>query len=638
MCGIAGIVGVADASVIGAMLGSIRHRGPDDMGSELFGVERGGPAMLGHVRLAIIDLSPAGHQPMSNEDGSLWITFNGEIYNYVALRNELLRCGHIFHSHSDTEVVLHGYEEWGEGCVDRLTGMFAFAVYDTRRRELLLVRDRFGIKPLYYHVSGTQLVFASEIKALLETPDVPRVLDFSSLDLFLTLGYVPGPRTMFRDIQKLQPGHLLRFAKGRVRLRQYWSLPSANVADESFAAQARRLEAILDLSVQDHLVADVPVASFLSGGLDSSVITALMARHMTGGQTLKTYCVGYELSKSRHDERSHAQIVADHIGTEHHEIVCTDKFAVKALPRLIWHMDEPIAEALLPPYASVCELAQRDVKVTLSGEGADEFLYGYRYYALEGLRQTSHVLPAGLRALGRRALTSLGAVDSLRIRALSCCLHDTALDSFLEWSICFRGAERQAIYTGWSRQVLGGFDAQEYLRDIVAPIIPAGPDYAPSLDARWRMVDYILTRTDKLSMAASLEVRVPFLDHRVVELLAQVPARHKIRGLESKRLLREVARPLLPDSITRRRKKPFGAPVDHWLPPLAQRYLTDSALVRDGILDAQSVARRIQAGLSQPDAQSKLWMLVALDLWYRIFIQRDSALLEQVADRSLAEL
>ena len=621
MCGIVGVIGNSDESVVSAMMATIVHRGPDDSGVESFnGPDARRRAALGHVRLSIIDLSPDGRQPMCNEDRTLWITFNGEIYNYAGLREELIRAGHRFRSHSDTETIIHGFEQWGTGVVSRLTGMFAFALFDTQTGECTLVRDRFGIKPVYYTRVGDQLAFASEIKALLEVPGVKREIDPQSLDLYLTLGYVPGPRTMFRDIMKLQPGTILRMRDGRTQLTTYWSPPTPQPVNESFEDQTAQLSAILSQSVADHLVADVPVASFLSGGLDSSIVTALMARHMPAGQRPKTYCVGYERSESRHDERDYADIVAKHVGTEHQEIICTDDYARTALPKLIWHMDEPIAEDLLPPYARVCELARRDVKVTLSGEGSDEFIYGYRYYGLERMRRWIGRLPGPLRGLGRAVVGD--DRDDLKRRALNCCLSGSEIESFLRWANCNDAASRAMLYGDGLRRQLSNFSADAECGGLFGGVPGKGTDYAPAADQRYRMVDYILARADKLSMAVSLEVRVPFLDHRVAELLARVPVKHKIQGFSGKQLLRAAARPLLPAEIVDRRKKPFGAPVDHWIGELARRNLSKSLLVDDGVLSRSGVDGVIAASGGGSSAHMRLWMLLVLELWYRIFIRR----------------
>lgn len=622
MCGIAGIIANSDASLASAMLGTIAHRGPDDWGVECFeSADARKRAVLGHVRLSIIDLSAEARQPMSNEDGRLWITFNGEIYNYAGLREELLAAGHTFRSHSDTETILHGYEQWGLDCVSKLTGMFAFGLFDTRSGEFTLVRDRFGIKPVYYTRVGEQLAFASEIKALLEVPGVRAEIDPQSLDLYLTLGYVPGPRTMFRGIEKLQAGTILRYRDGRIQLTTYWSPPAPHPANESFDDQVAQLASMLDKSVADHLVADVPVASFLSGGLDSSVVTALMARHMPAGKRPQTYCVGYDAGENRHDERSYAKMVADHVGTDHREIICDDDYAASSISRLIWHMDEPIAEDLLPPYARVCELARRDVKVTLSGEGADEFIYGYRYYGLERVRCVAAWVPSPLRSLGGMFI---GADDDdLKRRAMHCCLEADELGSFLRWANCMARATRGGLYGDSMRAELGGFDSDAMLRGLFGAVPARGTDFAPAVDARYRMVDYILARADKLSMAVSLEVRVPFLDHRVAELLARVPVKHKIKGFSGKQLLRAVARPLLPSEIVDRRKKPFGAPVDQWLNGLVKANLTSSRLVEDGVLSRAGVDAIVARSGGGSPAHMRLWMILMLEMWYRIFIRRE---------------
>lgn len=629
MCGIAGIVGSSETAVMRRMTAAMIHRGPDDHGIRVFqgipGLEK---AVLGHQRLSIIDLSEAGHQPMGNEDGTLWIVFNGEIYNFAELRIDLEKAGHRFASHTDTEVVLHGYEEWGTRCVDRFVGMFAFALLDTRRGELVLVRDRLGVKPLYYvEVNGT-LAFASEIKALLEVPGVPREVDPVGLDLYLALGYVPGPQSLFRAVRKLQPGHLLRRGRNGTHIEEYWRLPRPTPTDEPVEEQARVVRQLLETSVISRMVSDVPVGCLLSGGLDSSITTAMMARALGSGQRLDTFCVGYESSDSRHHEHPFAAVVATHLGTTHHEIICTNEFAVKALPRLIWHMDEPTGDDLMAPYARVCQLARRDVKVVLSGEGADEFMFGYRYYCLENVRRWARLIPGPARWAGREVMARMADPDSFRTRAMRSCLSGTEMDSFLEWSACLD--EKECADLVGPAFHLKGHDQGARLREALGRPPGGGMHWAPGLDGRFRMVDFILNRTDKLSMAASVEAREPFLDHRLIEYMARVPVSRQIKGFEGKQLLRHAVKDLLPDAIVWRRKKPFGAPVEEWLGPLCREYLRDSRLVAEGILNGPVVEKWASRPLSGGAVSPKVWTLTALEIWFRIFIDQDPAAMECV--------
>lgn len=629
MCGIAGIIGSSDASVMRRMTQVMEHRGPDDHGIQTFrGVPGLEEAVLGYQRLSIIDLSAAGHQPMCNEDETLWIVFNGEIYNFADLRVELEKAGHQFKSHTDTEVILHGYEEWGARCVDRFVGMFAYALLDTKRGELLLVRDRLGVKPLYYvEVNGT-FAFASEIKALLEVPGVPREIDPLGLDLYLALGYVPGPRSLFREVRKLPPGHMLRLGRNGTEIEKYWSLPRPIPTDEPLEEQVRVVRQLLEASVVSRMVSDVPVGCLLSGGLDSSITTAMMARALGSGQRLDTFCVGYESRDSRHHEHPFAAVVAKHLGTTHHEIICTNEFAIKALPRLIWHMDEPTGDDLMAPYARVCQLARRDVKVVLSGEGSDEFMFGYRYYCLENVRRWARLIPGPVRWVGREVMARMADPDSFKTRAIRSCLSDTEMDSFLGWSACLDPKECEDLVGPACH--LNGHDRGTRLREALGRPPGDGAYWAPGLDGQFRMVDFILNRTDKLSMAVSLEAREPFLDHRLIEYMARVPASHQIKGFEGKQLLRHAVKDLLPDEITWRSKKPFGAPVEEWLGPLSREYLRDSRLVAEGILNGPAVqkwaARRVSGGAVSP----KVWTLTALEIWFRIFIEQDPAAIECV--------
>ncbi len=635
MCGIAGIIGSSDVDVVGRMLSKIAHRGPDDQGLERFGeLPNGRAAVLGHRRLSIIDVSTRGHQPMSNEDRTVWVVCNGEIYNFRALRTALQDAGHVFQSKTDSEVLIHGYEEWGVGLLDRLIGMFAFALLDTKSGELLLARDRLGIKPVYYTKHNGGFAFASEMKALLEVPGMAREIDPQALDAYLMLGYVPGPRTLFRGITKLQPGCLMRIGERMEGPKKYWSLPDANPRNESFEEQTEQFSELLDCVIGEHLVSDVPLGSFLSGGLDSSMITALMMRHRSGGPQLQTFCLGYGDRRHRHDERDAAAEIAGHLHTRHSEIVCEDSAAIDMLPALVWHVDEPIAEGLLAPFALLCRRARQDVTVILSGEGADELLFGYRYYGLEEWRRRCSVLPGPLRSAVGGALHRMVSRDGARSRALGCCLEDTPLASFVEWSTIFPAVCRTELYGDALRHCTTTLNPAELFGGATGRANGDSIHIAPMLDARYRMVDYILSKNDKLSMAVGLEIRVPFLDHRVIEFLAGVPVSHKIHGSRNKRLLRSAASTLLPAAVAERRKKPFAAPLGEWLPVLVSRYMRPSLLAEDGVLNDQALDTLVRRALRDGSQHAKLWVLLILEIWYRIYIRQDSATLDRVAEEN----
>ena len=613
-----------------SLLGAIAHRGPDDAGIIRFDEVGSVPAaVFGHRRLSVIDLSTNGHQPMSNSDGSRWIVFNGEIYNFSKIRQQLVLAGHKFRSSTDTEVILHGHEEWGEDAIQHLNGMFAYAIFDRTNGELRLVRDRLGIKPLYYTRTPGKFAFASEMKALLRIPGVPSKIDLEALDLYLAMGYVPGPRTIFSGIEKLQPGHTLVLRDGKVSIQNYWSLPSPQPVNSSAAEQAEEFRDLLTEAVSDQMVSDVPLGSFLSGGLDSSVVTALMARKLGSQRRVQTFCVGYDLQESRHDESDYAALVSEHVGTEHHKIICSDRYAVESLKKLVWHMDEPVAEDLLPPYAKLSEYARKHVTVVLSGEGADEFLYGYRYYCIEKTRQRLGRIPRPLRKLGRAALEGMACHDNLRVRALCCGLEDDEFSSYIRWSTLYTEKERRGMYGDAIRPQMGSHDPADAFRSVLADVKAKETDFAPAMDARYRMVDYILSRADKLSMAVGLEVRVPFLDHRIVEYLARVPVMNKIHGFEGKQLLRTIASSLLPDEIVHRRKKPFGAPVAEWIDQLSRLYLHNSRLVSDGLIRKDYLSGLISQGMASHGAHTRIWALIILELWYRVYIYRDSEVMER---------
>ena len=629
MCGIAGVVGSDDQALMKRMLDVIAHRGPDDSGIKSFSGRNGTEVVLGHRRLSIIDLSAQGHQPMCNEDSSLWVIFNGEIYNFAEIRDELQRAGHVFKSHSDTEIILHGYEEWGEDVIHRFVGMFTFCLYDIKTGNVTIARDRLGIKPLYYTQYKGMFAFASEIKSLLELPDFDRVMDVGSLDDYLSYGYVPGPATMFKGISKLQPGCIATIKNGNFKIRKYWELPPPSPESSSLDDQADELEIILTQAVNDRLVSDVPLGSFLSGGLDSSIVTALLARNLDSKHIPKTFCVGYQLEESRHDERGYAEIVAKHVNTDHHFIECKNDYAVNSLPRLVWNMDEPVSEDLLPPYAKLCEFAREEVTVILSGEGADEFLYGYRYYCLQKIQNKTRIAPDFLKRLAVNALDKKH--DNLKYRALASVLTENEKELFIKWSTLNTNIDKVNMYGSAVSNIQKHTHLEQELDLLLEKGAHGGTDFSPSIDARYRMVDYILSRTDKLSMAVGLEVRVPFLDHRVVEYLSRVPVSNKIHGNEGKQVLRKVASKYLPEDIVWRRKKPFGSPVNEWLAELVKIYLEDSYLVQDGSLNAEFIRTISTSDYDVHGTQTRLWSVLILEIWYRIFIRQDEKTMSRVA-------
>jgi asparagine synthase (glutamine-hydrolysing) len=622
VCGIVGIAGIADEALVRRMAATIVHRGPD--GDGYFANDG---VALGARRLSIIDL-PGSNQPIFNEDGSVVTVFNGEIYNYQELRSILEAKGHALRTAGDTEVLVHLYEEYGEAGVHLLRGMFAYAIWDRRRRRLLLARDRLGIKPLYYAEVGGRLVFASEIKALMAVPGASRDIDAQALDLYLTLQYVPGPRTMLSAVRKIPPGHLLIWEDGRTTIRRYWDIVLAEgdrrVTEESAAEEFADL---LDETIRLHRISDVPVGVLLSGGLDSSSVTAMLAR--TGGVP-RTFTVGFDVGGGI-NELAEAAVVAQHLGTDHHEIVMGSSVA-DLLQKLVWMQDEPVADAAAIPTYFVCRFAAESVKVVLTGEGGDELLGGYpRYWWLdmsERLRRSAagrsvaSVIRDSVAALlphsraGRR-LRTLTAAEPLGDRHLEWIANmDEALKSALRGE-----SENGGAVSGPSALV------SHLLQEIGLDEPIAGLMY---VDFKTWLPDNILAKIDRMSMAVSVEARVPLLDHRLVEFVAALPHQVKIKNFGSKRLLRRIMKPMLPARTLQRRKQAFLVPLAAWLRDGLREILVDtlqgSTARQRGLLRPRVVAGLIDDHLTgRYDHGQLLWNLLTLELWCKAFVDADPA-------------
>ena len=624
MCGIVGIVNLnsgepVDETRLICMRDVLRHRGPDGEGLYV-----NGPVGLGHRRLAIVDVA-GGHQPMANEDESVWVILNGEIYNHATLRPGLQGRGHRYRTSSDTETILHLYEEEGDRCVERLQGMFAFAVWDRPRERLLLARDRLGIKPLYYAVTDHELLFASEIKAILVASSRRPALNEAILPEFLATRFVAGEDTFFRGIRKLMPGHTLSWSRAEgFRARRYWRLPAA--VDEIHvplreAAQEVRVK--LEAAVRSHLMSDVPLGLFLSGGIDSSGLAALMAPLVA--EPIRTFAVGF--SDPDANELDYARLVARSVGAEHREVVVSPSEFFAALPELIWHEDEPIAFSSSVPLYFVSRLARDHVKVVLTGEGADELFLGYNRYRIAawnerlgraywtvtpgplraGIRSAIHNLPWRLRRYAERTPLALepgmrtlffenSAVFSGRFqRAL---LRDPAMltdrDPYAEALRCYDEAR------GGSLNRMSHTDMQTYLVEL-------------------------LMKQDQMSMAASIESRVPFLDHEFVEHAVTLPGRYKLRGWQTKAVLREALRDLIPPQILARRKMGFPVPVGRWLRgsfwPMVEEFVLGSRALQRGLFEP-SFLRRLadEHRTGRAEHGDRLWLLANLEIWQRIFL------------------
>jgi len=603
------------------MMDTLRHRGPDESG---MWVEP--RAALGHRRLSIIDLSD-GKQPLSNEDGSVWITYNGEVYNFQELREQLVAKGHSFRTRTDTEVIVHLFEEEGIACVDRLRGMFAFAIWDARCGTMYLVRDRLGIKPLYYTVQDGRLIFGSEIKAILAHGDVPRAVREDALSDYLTFLYVPAPKTMFRGISKLEPGHWLRFdSRGAVQ-NQYWDLRAGEPFDLDRPRLEEQLVEELLESVRLRLVSDVPLGAFLSGGVDSSSVVAMMRR--AGQDPLLTVNVGFE--ESRYDESRFARRVAERYRTEHYEEVVRPQ-AASVVERLAWHYDEPFADYSSIPTYYVSQAARRHVTVALSGDGGDENFAGYRRYRFDLMeRRVRRMLPSPVRRWLVGPLAQLyPKADWLPrpLRAKST-LGNLAVDPATAYcrSVGFLSDEDKCrFHTGDLVRSLGGYRSSEIIRDTMARAGRNGLSQLLYTDLKTYLVDDILTKVDRASMAVSLEVRVPLLDHIFVEFASRVPDGMKIEGRQGKSILKSAMRSHLDDGTLYRAKQGFTPPLIEWLRGPLKEMAGDLLLAPQAVyadyIEPSVVRKSWQAHQSgMRNMAPLLWAVMSFELWARRFLR-----------------
>src|SRR5688572_17190083 len=597
------------------------HRGPDGAGTHA-----DAHALLAHRRLSIVDLA-GGHQPLSNEDGTVWVTYNGEIYNHADVRAVLEGTGHRYRTKSDTETIVHAYEEWGVDCVDRFRGMFAFAIWDAPSRRLLLARDRLGVKPLYWAHVGTRLLFASEIKSILESGLIAARPNETVIPEVLATRYTSGVETLFRGIFKLLPGHRLIFENGAIRTEQYWDLPldgpDPALDDLSDDAIAEQFRALLQESVRLRLMADVPLGMFLSGGIDSSAVAALMAREVD--RPIDTFSVAF--ADREFSELDYARQVARAVGANSHEVVIDSTDFFGALPRLIWHEDEPIAHPSSVPLHFVSALARRHVKVVLTGEGADELLAGYGKYprALINWRAGGlyeRVMPPAVRhAIASQVVTRmpgrLGQYARRSFLAMPRRPDAMFLDNFAAMPMHVQ-----------HELMRGGGDTNPYgpSLDHFARVNGAGTVLLRLLytDVKTYLVE-LLMKQDQMSMSASIESRVPFLDHHLVEFAFRLPERFKLRGFTTKRILRKAVRGLLPDSILTRRKMGFPVPFARWMREgwndVARDVLLDRRSRERGLIDTAAVTALLRDHRDgRRQGGDAIWALLNLELWYRTFI------------------
>lgn len=629
MCGIFGILTSDPRNLEGAdaLLDTLEHRGPDERGSW-----KGDSVFLGNRRLSIIDIA-GGHQPMFSADRTRCIVYNGELYNFRDLRPLLEKKGYRFRTESDTEVVLYAYEEWGEKCLSRFNGMFAFAIWDDRGRTLFLARDRVGEKPLYYYSGGGNLIFGSEIKAIVRHPAVPRAVSAVGLANYLTFGHAVAPETMYRGIFKLPPGHFLRAAKGAVRVTQYWEVgdepqlePGASL---SGAALEERVLTLLDDAVRRRMVADVPVGAFLSGGVDSSAVVALMCRHSPG--RVKTFSLGFTIGGA-YNELPDARLVAGALGTEHHELHVDHLDLVETLERLVYHYDEPFGDAANLPVYLISAFARRHVKVVLAGEGGDELFGGYRRYVADQVAGWYGRLPGFLI---REVIPSAAGVIP-RFRRLKRTLGTLPIrnpaDRYAAWLTVVTPGLLEELCTGRVLEELHGHDPRGVYRHYYGkPLaVPGGLDHLNRLlyvDFKTWLPDTYMEKVDKATMACSLEGRLPLLDHRLVELAFQIPSSLKIRGLSTKRILKRAVRTLLPPEVLRKPKHGFSVPTDPWFRgPLKEfvfETLMDPRTRSRGYFKPEVVERLFRLHREGKEVlDTHLWLLLNFELWHRMYIDR----------------
>ncbi len=622
MCGISGAFtfgagSAPDPARVRCMIDALAHRGPDDEG-----VYRDGPVVLGHRRLSIIDVV-TGAQPLTNEDQTTWLIFNGEIYNYRQLRAELEARGHSFRTTSDTEVIVHLYEDEGDACLERLNGIFAIALWDARRQRLLLARDPIGVKPLYFAHTSTGLTFASELKALLCDPNLPRAVDTTALDWFLTYRFVPAPRTMLDGISKLRPGHLLVADRNGLVVRRYASPPTADLLHVSDDEAVELVRSEFEAAVERQMMSDVPIGAFLSGGVDSGAIVAAMSRH---SGRVRTYSVGFHEGRE-FNELAEARDTAQLFGTEHHELLVSAQDCADALADVVWHLDEPISTSSAIPLYLLAALAHRDVKVALAGQGADELFAGYTRYLAERYQSAWVAVPAQARWLVGRAITALPRAEALKRGVQALATREPAERFRRIYAVFGDDLKAQLVRSDMhlGEMESAGAPLAYWLDDL-----PRGQPLAQmqAVDLRMSLADDLLHYGDRMAMAHAIELRVPFLDVEFVRLVERLPTRLKLRGLTGKYVWKHAARRMLPAEVVKRPKRGFATPIDAWfrgpLNTFVREHLLGPRAAQRGYFDLTVVERLIDEHESgRQDRRRQLFSLLAFELWHQEFVDAD---------------
>ena len=611
MCGIVGIIDFEskiDSELLKRMRDTLSHRGPDGAGIYL---TRDSKVGLAHRRLSIIDLSSAGNQPMCNENGTIWVTYNGEIYNFQELRKELEKCGHIFKSHSDTEVIIHSYEEWGEMCVNKFRGMFAFGIFDEKNEKLFLARDRFGIKPLFYYWDGERFIFGSEIKAIITHPKVKRDIDLSAIYDYLTYMYIPTPKTIYKNIKKLPPAHSLAFDNESINIKEYWDVhfESKEMSEKECGDLVNKY---LTESMKMHLISDVPIGVFLSGGLDSSIVTAKMSNLIE--EPAKTFSIGFDVKE--HSEIEYARIVANRFKTDHYEKIVAKDVLDEMLPKVICMYDEPCSNSSAIPTYHVSKLAKERVKVVLSGDGGDEVFAGYSWYDRWLNVQKFNCIPSCLK----RSAFDIANALSKRIKLLPnpnfiayIFLPHGGLEQYGYLMSVFTPEEKRDFLSEDFLQDFSGYDDYWYFRKYWREELDS-ISRMQYLDMKTYLHEDCLTKVDRASMAVGLEVRVPFLDHKLVETVASFPPSLRYNNGEKKYILKRAMEDVLPKEILERGKKGFSAPIGRWLDKnMVERLILKGECMKRGIFD-EKLANNLDKFKG-----AKRFSLMVLEKWFRMY-------------------
>jgi len=638
MCGICGKVSLnknVNEALMRRMCSVLTHRGPDDEGVYVSqSAERIAHSVnvgLGHRRLSIIDLSEAGHQPMSNEDGSIWLVMNGEIYNFPELRKDLKQKGHVFKSRTDTETIIHLYEEKGIDCLNDLRGPFAFALWDSKRERLFLARDRIGKKPLYYTYRNGDLIFGSEIKAILQDPEVTVEVNKDRLSDYLTYGYTPTPDSMFKGIMKLPPAHFMLYENGNLQIKRYWALDFSKKLKLSEPEYCSRIMDLLEDATRIRLISDVPLGAFLSGGIDSSAVVYMMSK--LSSRPVKTFSIGFE--EREYSELKYAKIIARRFGTDHHEYVVRPD-AIKLLPKLVWHYNEPYADSSALPSYYVAQMTRQKVKVALNGDGGDENFGGYERFWAARVAELFRKFPESLRkgimkGIVNRIPESIEPKNFPRkFKRFISMAEKPYRERHYNWISIFRDYEKEDLFTdGFSKEMnnrqsffsLNNAFEECNSKDIV--------DLVVSTDIKTNLLDDLLVKMDIATMANALEGRSPFLDHKVMEFAASIPSNMKIKGTKLKYILKKALKNKLPDEILGRGKMGFGVPLNNWfrgeLKDYSYEILLSDKCVKRGYFKREGLKSILDEHCAgKLNNGARIWSLLFLELWHRMFIDREN--------------